>query len=131
MRLDAVEVLARARAAGIEVEPKLREGGVSLVVRHRAGAALDDILDDLRAVKPAVVRLLLIEGGRCQGCGRMDWAIALVHDDGGRTCAPCATGASALRRAGVPVGFPAENSSGSAGSGGGSDRFCPLREETT
>jgi hypothetical protein len=39
----------------------------------------------------------------CDSCGRTDWILSLVLRDGGRTCADCASGMTALRRQGVPI----------------------------
>ncbi len=38
----------------------------------------------------------------CSSCGSVDWIASLVDDQGGRTCAACATGRTALVARGVP-----------------------------
>jgi hypothetical protein len=39
----------------------------------------------------------------CDSCGRTDWRLSLVLEDGGRTCADCVSGLTALRQRGVPI----------------------------
>jgi hypothetical protein len=42
------------------------------------------------------------QGDTCAECGRPTW-LALVADNGARTCQDCLSGRTALRRAGVPI----------------------------
>ena len=39
----------------------------------------------------------------CSECGRTDWAISLVDDEGARRCVDCLIGRTALRRMGAPA----------------------------
>jgi len=106
--MTGIEVLSRARSVGVEV---ILKPDLSLSLRYPTGALTAELRDQLIAAKLAIIRVLLIEQGRCQGCGSSDWAVAVLDDDGGRTCAACTTGATPLRRAGVPMGAGPENRS--------------------
>jgi hypothetical protein len=39
----------------------------------------------------------------CAECGSVDYTVALVNDRGTRTCGDCATGRTAMRRAGAAI----------------------------
>lgn len=45
---------------------------------------------------------ILSVAAACDGCGRATW-LALVGDDGTRTCVDCLTGRTAMRSRGVPI----------------------------
>jgi hypothetical protein len=55
-----------------------------------------------RAVPAEAVQALVAQWLVCDGCDRDAW-MALVADDGARTCIDCVTGRTAMRARGVPI----------------------------
>ena len=105
--MTASALVAEARARGV----LLRADGALLRIRWPGPQPIPELRHALMAHKPAILRLLSPAGSSgeatvpadpCSECRQQAW-MALVGDDGTRTCADCATGRTALRRAGVTI----------------------------
>jgi hypothetical protein len=98
----AAELLERTRALGIEVWAEGRQ------IRLRPmGLVPPALLAALRAAKGDVLAALGVvpafaQEDACSECGRYDWRLSLVDEAGNRACYDCLTGATAMRRHGVP-----------------------------
>lgn len=124
--MTGAEALLRAHAAGLTLTPD--PAGLRVRGPKRIRAAL---LPLLSPVVGEILRLLAPENRRaeasldrvssgalteaapargsgtsaepCSECGQTDWRVSLVGSAGERTCAACASGATALRNRGVPL----------------------------
>lgn len=99
--MTPAEIIAAVRATGVALTAE----GTSLVLKP-AGRLEPALRAAVVAQKQAIVALLTEQladiAPSCDVCGAQA-TVMLVGTDGSRQCASCCSGATQLRRAGVPI----------------------------